>query len=69
MKQETKLNGICIGGKFYEAIPKDSKHCSDCDLFDNCDVLFTDVCDIFSEDMVEKIFRYSQELTDKINKK
>lgn len=63
------IDGIIISGKVYEAIPRGLRHCSDCDLFDRCDVLFTDVCAMFSEDMVARIFRYSQTLTDKINKR
>lgn len=61
------LNAVIISGKVYEAIPKGSRHCSDCDLYDRCNVLFADLCALFAEDTTRMIFRYSQSLTDKIN--
>lgn len=30
------MNGIILNDKTYEAIPKGSRHCSDCDLYDRC---------------------------------
>ena len=31
-----KFNGIILNGKVYEATPRGSYHCSDCDPFDQC---------------------------------
>ena len=65
-----KINCIVIDGRVYEAVPKGSRHCSDCDLYDKCDVCFFDFCANFTNDMTMRyIFRYSQPLTDKINEK
>lgn len=68
-----KINGIIIDGKVYEAVPKGSYHCSDCDLYKQCkrySHVLTDACTnlmfVFEENI---IFRYSQPLTDKINER
>ncbi len=69
-----KINGICINGKFYKAEEQDLQICCECDLYDQC-MSFSGVklhdsllllCQACGD---ENIFRYSQELTDKINKK
>lgn len=64
---ETEINGIIIDGKVYQAVDKGSRHCFDCDLYDKCNVLFADVCNMFSAGEKAKLFRHSQQLTDKLN--
>lgn len=69
-----KINGIIIAGKIYKAEEQDIQICCECDLYDQC-MSFDDnklhdslllLCQACGK---ENIFRYSQELTDKINKK
>ncbi len=64
------MNGIILSGKVYEAIPRGSRHCFDCHLYEQCKkdprqypmLCFTDLME------PRKIFRFNQELTDKLNK-
>lgn len=58
-----KINGIVIDGKFYEAVAE--KDCKDC-AFDDDVLTCRMVCDLCCE--WDCAFRYSPELTDKINK-
>lgn len=58
-----KINGIVIDGKFYEAVAE--KDCKDC-AFDDDVLMCRRVCDLCYE--WDCAFRYSPELTDKINK-
>lgn len=65
------MDGIIIGGKAYEAIPKGSYHCNDCSLFEQCrgGLALFDICHAFGERAAGLIiFRYSQPLTDKVNR-
>lgn len=56
-----KINGICIKGRFYEALAE--KDCKDCD-YDNDVLTCRRVCDLCYE--WDCAFRYSPELTDKL---
>lgn len=65
-----EINGIIIEGKVYEAVPKGSYHCSDCDLREQCDCELDEACLNLGFHLDTNIvFRYSQPLTDKINEK
>lgn len=58
-----KINGICIDGKFYEAVPPfNGECCVGCELANKngCEVL----CVAFDDDV---IFRYSPSLTERLN--
>ena len=62
------MNGIILNDKIYEAIPRGSYHCSDCDLFDQCKenpVGYSALC-LPSLHHHRVIFRHSQTLTNKI---
>lgn len=63
------LNGIIIRGKVYETVGKGQHNCSDCALYDHCKAkgCNTVACDVFGYG--NYIFRFSQELTDKLNSK
>lgn len=63
----TKLNGIVLNGKFYRAVRGE---CKDCDLRCGEAPIFNDLCNYFEDYKINQaiIFRYSQELTDKLNK-
>lgn len=67
------MNGIIIDGKVYEAVHRGSYHCSDCDLYKRCvdrPVVFDALCSGLVGICNEVImFRFSKELTDKINAK
>lgn len=59
------LYGIIVDGKVYEALSTENYSCLDCDLIKNmgeCGCL-----DLGFELGRNNIFRYSQELTDKLN--
>lgn len=63
------LNGIIISGKVYESVLTGNEiTCSKCELKSKCDNIESwDVCGVvFGND---SHFRYSQELTDKLNEK
>ena len=65
------LNGICIDGKFYELA---AGGCFNCDLYKECDkgkFCGSEFCVNFPYPDPEKdnCFRFSQEITDKINGK
>lgn len=63
-----KINGIIVSGKVYVAYPSPSGNCIGCTFSrDSVRIAFleTDVCDPCKN---KYIFRYSPELTDKINK-
>lgn len=66
---ETKINGIIIEGKVYEAVECDEilNHCDICDLYREC----SDGKEIFPCPWAitegRSYFRYSQSLTDKLN--
>lgn len=65
------MNGIIIGGKVYEAVPKGSYHCSDCDLYLECNKAWMLSMKLLCEPIADKeriLLRFSQELTDKIKK-
>lgn len=62
-----KFNGIIYNGKIY--LPEESeKPCANCDLKSECQhgLIVGRACSYFLEE--NERFRYSQELTDKINK-
>lgn len=63
-----KINGICIGGKMYEAKPAtviEEKACWGCELAGFCKSMFmSPPCRIFKE---PHIFRHSPELTERLN--
>lgn len=65
-----KINGIIIDGKIYKAVLGE---CKGCDLQEQCkeNDLFNDLCNFFEgyNPKITLIFRYSPELTDKINDK
>ncbi len=59
-----KLNGIILNGKVY--MPEESeKPCENCDLKTDC-LLVGRACSVFLNE--NESFRYSQSLTDKLNK-
>lgn len=61
---ETEINGIIIMGKVYELLPEDRvQSCDGCSLYGVKSCNMNDYC-------TEKhcIFRYSPELTDKLNR-
>ena len=62
------INGIIVDGKVYEVISKGSYHCSDCALNERCHAngRYAPACVAFGYDRY--IFRFSQTLTDKLNK-
>jgi len=66
-----KINGIRVGRKFYKVVKSDvpNRDCSVCDMQDKCGWLqgAMDIC--IQSIGLGNIFRYDQELTDKINKK
>lgn len=65
-----KINGLCIEGKFYEVVETNELTCKGCELQGRCLGSKTMPCaDHFMPKGRTAIFRYSQELTDKINKK
>lgn len=68
------MNGIIIDGKVYEAGPSGGySNCDGCDLTEVCDAHAHDICNdcstIFDTSIDDPCwhFRFSQELTDKIN--
>lgn len=70
MNPMEKINGIRVGRKFYKVIKSDvpNRDCSVCDLQDKCGWLqgATDIC--IQAIGIGNIFRFSPELTDKLNK-
>lgn len=65
-----KLNAIVIAGKVYEAVEwEDINPCENCDLWEQCSVCSSNVEPICSEFIDDRNFRYSQPLTDKLNRK
>lgn len=63
---KTNLNGICVNGRFYEAV-KGSFDCKQCALNEMCYTEDGDLCNAFGG--IENChFRYSQSLTEKLNK-
>ncbi len=63
--------GIIIDGKIFEAIPKGSYHCHDCDLYDYCEANPSDmgeICTSLNRLMSKRIFFRKYE-TDKLNEK
>ena len=61
-----KNNGICIDGKFYVATKPEKSSCLECNiLMDDGSCLCRDYCFYLGRC---NIFRYSPELTEKINK-
>ena len=62
-----KLNGIIIDGKVYETVEVERAVCDHCDLKDKCNQssAFEYCIEILG---AREIFRYSQSLTDKLNK-
>ena len=63
-----KINGIIREGKVYKAVRGE---CKDCDLQEQCadKDLFNDLCNYFEEYEIcnARIFRYSPELTERLN--
>ncbi len=63
------ITDIIVGGKVYEAVPKGSRHCSDCDLFRQCQARWRDrmatYCHAFDGQRI--IFRLRQTEQDKSN--
>ena len=60
------MNGIIVDGKAYVAEPEDSaSSCANCDLkaADNIGCPYAEICIDW-----ESVFRFSQSLTDKLNK-
>lgn len=66
MKDE--INGLALGGKFYEAAKGEIASCKGCYFLDEgCD-LGVVVCEVFNTGKDNDIiFKYSQSLTDKMN--
>lgn len=60
------LNGIILEGRIYEGVRCDNPNpCMECDLGEMCDTYnFEDFCNDYSQG---GCFRFSQELTDKLN--
>lgn len=68
---ETKINGICIDGKFYEAIMPETDSCKGCAFQKEEFGCIKAHCHSFKPSDfgdAKHIFRYSQSLTDKLNK-
>lgn len=68
-----KINGIIIAGKVYTAEEQYIQICCECDLYNQCmsfsgDKLHDSLLSLCLACGKENIFRYSPELTDKINK-
>ncbi len=64
------LNAIIKDGKVYEVVPYSLNACDKCDLKKECDQVTQRYCladKLFGCDGM-RIFRFSQELTDKLNK-
>ena len=62
-----KLNAIVIDGKVYELVEsKEANPCIDCALVEEC--LLCAIIDFCIQQGNSKHFRYSQSLTDKLNK-
>ncbi len=61
------LNAIVIDGKCYELLPSCQRPCSACDLHERCytNGRYAPACVAFGYN--KYIFRFSQELTDKLN--
>lgn len=65
---ETTINGIIVNGKVYEVIPVQTMKCHDCDMRDNCrNTIFLSPCSVWNPSG-DVVLRYSQSLTDKLNK-
>lgn len=65
------LNGIIINGKVYEAVKRGSYHCSDCALYQECNDKWLRSMKLLCEPIADKeriLFRFSQTLTDKLNR-
>lgn len=66
-----KINGICIEGKFYDIVKRESAKCDKCNIYELCSKKIArrghQPCLIF-DNSARSYLRYSQELTDKINK-
>lgn len=66
---ETKLNGIVLNGKFYEAVKcNEVSPCRSCALRNECDEFDYEhhTKDFCIENLGDLHFRYSPELTDKL---
>lgn len=65
MTREKKMNGIIIDGNVYVAMPKRSRHCSDCDLYEQCIINrplgFSSLCAWFAI-KEQVVFRFLKEL-------
>lgn len=65
------MNGVIIDGKVYEAVSKGSYRCGDCDLYNKCidrPLRLDAFCvGLYGVCRGRIIFRFSKELTDKIN--
>lgn len=64
------MNGIIIDGKVYEVVSAKFTECDNCALKKECDHVTGDYClvDALFGINGNRIFRYSQSLTDKIKK-
>ncbi len=64
------MNAIILNDKVYEAVPRGSRHCFDCDLYPECKKDPQQYSMLCFTDLMEprKIFIFSKELTDKLNK-
>lgn len=61
--KEKKMNGIIIDGKVYVAVPKRSRHCSDCAFYEQCTnqpFRYSSLCAWFSE-KEQVVFRFLKE--------
>lgn len=67
---DSKISGIIIDGRVYEAVQKGSYQCFDCDLYNFCkenQIMTTHICSEFSIKLKQRImFRLSNGLTDKL---
>lgn len=61
-----KINGICMDGKFYEAVA--DADCCDC-AFNEDEQTCRKACDFCGSFEWDCAFQFSQELTDKINER
>lgn len=62
--KEKEMNGIIIDGKVYVAVPKGSRHCSDCDIYKQCinrPFQYSSMCSWFAR-KEQVVFRFLKEL-------
>lgn len=64
-----KINAIIIDGKVYEIVETDELSCNGCVLSGKCKDIYLPCADYLLPKGRMAIYRFSQELTDKLNDK